>query len=120
MVEEGPSIYIFDGDDEFAINESIDKLTARLGDANIAGMNTVWLDGRSCSISQLQDAAATVPFLAPKRVVILTHPTSRLNDKVGQDKLLAFLSSEKSTSKLVLVDYDFLTSDRDRRDGKLN
>jgi len=120
VVEEGPSIYIFDGDDEFAINESIDKLTARLGDANIAGMNTVRLDGRTSSLSQLQDATATVPFLAPKRVIIITHPVSRLNDKESQDKFLAFLSSEKSTSKLVLVDYDFLTGERDRRDGKLN
>ena len=47
MTEEGPEIYLFDGDDEFAINESIAKIISRLGDANIAGMNTTRLDGRS-------------------------------------------------------------------------
>ena len=120
MVEEGPSIYIFDGDDEYAINESIDKIRARLGDANIAGMNTTRLDGRTCTLPELQDAVATVPFLAPKRLIILTHPTGRWNDKDGQDKFLNFLNADKPTSKLVLVDYEFLTSERDRREGRLN
>lgn len=120
MAEEGPSIYIFDGDDEFAISESIDKIRNKLGDANIAEMNTTRLDGRSCSLPQLGDAVATVPFLAPKRLVILTHPTARFNDKQQQASFLNFMNAEKPTTKLVLVDYDFLTSDRDRREGKLN
>ncbi|OGO31076.1 MAG: DNA polymerase III subunit delta [Chloroflexi bacterium RBG_16_54_11] len=120
MVEEGPAIYIFDGDDELAINESIDKIRSRLGDANIAEMNTTRLDGRSSTLPQLQDAVATVPFLAPKRLVIITHPTTHYQDKPGQERFLNFLSSEKPAAKIVLVEYDFLTSDRDRRDGKLN
>ena len=120
MVEEGPAIYIFDGDDEFAIKESIDKICNRLGDSNIAEMNTTRLDGRSYSLSQLEDAVATVPFLAPKRLVILTHPTNRLNDKGQQEKLINFLNIEKPTTKLVLVEYDFLTSEKDRKYGKLN
>ncbi len=120
MVEEGPSIYLFDGDDEFAINDSIDKIITRLGDPNIAGMNTTRLDGRSSSLSQLEDAIVTIPFLAPKRLVILTHPTTHLNDIAAQDRFVKFLSTEKPTAKLVLVEYDFLTDDRDRRDGKIN
>ena len=120
MVEEGPEIYLFDGDDEFAINESITKITSRLGDANIAEMNTIRLDGRSFTLSQLKDAAATVPFLASKRLVILSHPTSRLKDKSEQQEFISYLSAEKPTSKLVLVEYDFLTRERDRKDGRLN
>ena len=120
MVEESPSIYILDGDDEFAINESIDKIHARLGDSNIAEMNTTRLDGRSFSMGQLEDAVATVPFLAPKRLVILTHPTNRLKDKQGQEQLIRFLNAEKPTTKLVLVEYDFLTREKDKREGKLN
>ena len=72
MAEEGPEIYLFDGDDEFAINESIGKIRARLGDANIADLNTTLIDGRSFTINQLIDAVATVPFLATKRLVVLT------------------------------------------------
>jgi DNA polymerase-3 subunit delta len=83
-------------------------------------MNTTQLDGRSFSLNQLKDAVATVPFLATKRLVILTHPTARLKDKTEQEEFLTYLNSEKPTSKLVLVDYEFLTNDRDRKDGKLN
>jgi len=120
MVEEGPAIYILDGDDEFAISESIDKIRNRLGDSNIAEMNTTRLDGRSYSMSQLEDAVATVPFLAPKRLVILTHPTNRLKDKQQQEKIINFLNADIPTTKLVLVEYDYLTSEKDRRDGKVN
>jgi len=120
VVEEGPAIYLFDGDDEFAINESIDKIRNRLGDANIAGMNTTRLDGRSCTLSQLEDVVASIPFLAPKRLVILTHPTVRFKDKSQQDKLLNFLNAEKPTAKLILASYQFLTTERDRRDKKEN
>lgn len=120
MVEEGPSIYIFDGDDEFAINESIDKIISRLGDANIAAMNTTRLDGQTSTLSQIEDALATVPFLAPKRLVILTHPTAHLNDKDEQDKFLHFLQADKYNSKLILVEYEFLTQERDRRDGRIH
>jgi DNA polymerase-3 subunit delta len=120
VVEEGPTIYIFDGDDEFAINESIEKIYNRLGDSNIAEMNTTRLEGMSYSMSQLEDAVSTVPFLAPKRLVILTHPANRFNDKQQQEKLIHFLNAEKPTTKLVLVEYDFLTSEKERRDGKVN
>jgi DNA polymerase-3 subunit delta len=120
VAEESPEIYLFDGDDEFAINESISKIISRLGDANIAGMNTTRLDGRSFSLSQLNDAVASVPFLASKRLVILSHPTSRLKDKKDQVEFINFLAAEKLTSKLILVEYEFLTSDRERKDGHLN
>jgi DNA polymerase-3 subunit delta len=120
LTEEGPTIYIFDGDDEFAINESVDKVLSRLGDPGIAEMNTTRLDGRTFSMVQLEDAGSTVPFLAPKRIVILTHPTARLNEKKEQDKFIHFLSSDMPTTKLVLLEYDYLTSERDRRQGRLN
>jgi DNA polymerase-3 subunit delta len=120
VVEEGPAIYIFDGDDEFAISESIEKILQRLGDSNIAEMNTTRLDGRSFLMSQLEDSVATMPFLAPKRLVILTHPTYHLNDKQQQEKFIHFLNTVKPTSKLLLVEYDFLTHDKERRNGRLN
>jgi DNA polymerase-3 subunit delta len=120
VVEEAPEIYLFDGDDEFAISESIEKIRIKLGDVNIAEMNTTRLDGRSFSLNQLKDAVATVPFLASKRMVILTHPTARLKDRSEQEEFINYLRAEKPTTKLVLVENEFLTSERDRKDGRLN
>jgi DNA polymerase-3 subunit delta len=120
VAEEGPEIYLFDGDDEFAINESIGKIRARLGDANIADLNTTLIDGRSFTINQLIDAVATVPFLATKRLVVLTHPTARLQEKSSQDEFINYLNIDKPTSKLVLAEYEFLTSEKDRKYNQLN
>ncbi len=120
MAEEGPEIYIFDGDDEFAIEESIEKLRSRLGDATIADMNTTRLDGRSFSMVQLKDAAAAIPFLATKRLIILSHPNAALKEKPQQEDFIKYLEAPKSTTKLVLVEYDFLTGEKDRRDNKLH
>ncbi|MFZ2097164.1 MAG: DNA polymerase III subunit delta [Anaerolineales bacterium] len=120
MAEEGPEIYLFDGDDEYAINESIDKIRLRLGDANIADLNTTRLDGRSFTLNQLADAVATIPFLATKRLVILSHPTARLKDKTDQEEFINYLNLVKPTAKLVMAEYDFLTSDRERKQNRLN
>jgi DNA polymerase-3 subunit delta len=118
VAEEGPEIYIFDGDDEFAINESINQLRARLGDATIADMNTTWLDGRAASLSQVKDAVAAIPFLAAKRLVILSHPLARLTAKAEQEKFIDFLATKLPTAKLVLVEYEFLTSEREQRENR--
>ncbi len=120
MAEEGPEIYMFDGDDDYAIDESINKLTARLGDATIAAMNTTRLDGRSATLAQLKDAVSIVPFLAVKRLVILDHPTARIKTNDDQAAFIQFLEADKLTSKLVLVEYEFLTSERDRREGRIH
>jgi DNA polymerase-3 subunit delta len=120
VAEEGPEIYLFDGDDEFAINESIGKIRSRLGDTNIADLNTTVLDGKAFTLNQLVDAVATVPFLATKRLVILTSPTARLNDKTSQEEFINYLNTDKPTSKLILAEYEFLTTERDRKYNRLN
>lgn len=120
MPEEGPEIYVFDGDDEFAIKESIEKLQSRLGEAALAEMNTTRLDGSSTTLNQLRDAVAAVPFLTSKRLIILVHPTARLREKQDQEDFISYLNAVKPTTKLALVEYDFLTSERDRKDNKVN
>ncbi len=120
MAAEGPEIYIFDGDDELAINESLGKLQKRLGEATIADMNTTHLDGRTASLSQLKDAVAAIPFLAAKRLVIYSHPLARLKNKPDQDEFINYLSAAKPTAKLVLVEYDFLTNEKERRENRLH
>ncbi len=120
MAEEGPEIYIFDGDDEFAIRESINKLRARLGEATISDMNTTQLDGRTSTLSQLKDTAAAIPFLAAKRLVILTHPLAQVKNSSDQEGFLAYLNADKATTKLVLVEDELLTSEKERRNENLH
>ncbi|NJD58314.1 MAG: DNA polymerase III subunit delta [Anaerolineae bacterium] len=120
LADEGPEIYLFDGDDEFAINASIAKIISHLGEPSIADMNTIRLDGRLASLAQLKDATASVPFLASRRLVILTHPTARYREKSEQQEFIGYLANPKPTAKLLLVEYDFLTKDKFRKVGKLH
>ncbi len=120
MSDEGPEIYLFDGDDEFAINESVTRIVSHLGDPSIADMNTTRLDGRVATLAQLKDAIASVPFLATRRLVILTYPSARYKEKKDQAEFLTYLAMPKPTAKLILVEYGFLTDDRSHREGRLH
>lgn len=120
MSETPPVIYLLDGEDEYAIAEIITQLSSKLGDPTTAEMNTTRLDGTSTSLDQFEAAARSMPFLAPRRLVILTRPTARLTTKPQRDRFLDLLTKLPSTAAVVLVEPGSLTRERDRKDGKTN
>ncbi len=120
MSETPPVIYLLDGEDEYAIAEVIAQLSSKLGDLMTAEMNTTYLDGNSTSLEQFEAAARSMPFLAPRRLVILTHPAARLNTKPLRDRFLDLLTKLPSTAAVVLVEYGSLTKERDRKEGKIH
>ena len=120
MAESTPIVYLLHGEDEFAIANFISELESRLGDPATAALNTTRLDGRSYNFDELLSVAAAIPFLAKRRLVILVHPLARLTNKGVQEKFLAQLERIPPTTALVLIEYNLLTSERDRRERKLN
>ena len=74
---EPSSVILLHGNDEFEISAHIDKLCAGLGDPSTAGMNISRFDGRmGLDFEALNTAINAAPFLAPRRVMVLAHPTS--------------------------------------------
>jgi DNA polymerase III subunit delta len=74
---ESPSVILLHGNDEFAISAHIERLCAGLGDPSIADMNIARFDGRlGLDFEALNTAVNAVPFLAPRRVMVLEHPSS--------------------------------------------
>jgi DNA polymerase-3 subunit delta len=63
--------YIFHGPDEFSAKETLSRLKTRLGDAAMVDLNTTELEGATLTLNELIHHANAVPFLAPKRVVIV-------------------------------------------------
>jgi DNA polymerase-3 subunit delta len=118
--ETPPSVYLLDGDDEYAIAEIISGLAGRLGDPTTAEMNTTRLDGSSVTIEQVEAATFAMPFLAPRRLVILTRPVARLTTKPLRDRFIKLLNDIPPTTALVLVEPGPLTKDKERRDGKVH
>ncbi len=100
---EKPVVYIFHGDDPCAIRRHIDVLTGHFGDPAMADLNTTRLDGRQASDNDLFTAASSMPFLAERRVVILTNPFARVQSDAARKKFLSLLNGLPESTALVLV-----------------
>ena len=91
MTEQRPSLYLFHGDDEFAINQELTKMRSRLGDETTADMNTTHIDGRSFNLDELIGATRAMPFLAERRLVVLIDPLGGLKSTQDRERFKAEL-----------------------------
>jgi DNA polymerase-3 subunit delta len=103
LADEKPIIYIFHGEDEYAMKQAVDGLYRQLGEASIADMNTTRLDGRQDKEDAIRTAAATMPFLAERRLVILTHPPVHLKEAEANERFIPLLNSLPPSAALVLL-----------------
>lgn len=101
--DEKPVIILLHGDDTLAMERFIAGLSTRVAtDPGIADMNITRLDGKTCTEGDLRTSAQSMPFLAERRLVILTNPMERMkNDARGQ--FLAWMDGLPETVALVLV-----------------
>jgi len=120
MSESPPVIYVLHGEDEFEIAGYVSDLEAKLGDPSSVAMNLTRLDGRNFNPDELLSVAGTMPFLAKRRLVVLTHPSARLTTQPAQKKFIQQLEKVPSTTALVLIEDHILTEERDRRKGKIH
>lgn len=121
-----PVVYLFHGDDEFAIQRALQDMRAQADEGGMGEMNTTILDGRSASLDELRNAALVMPFLADRRMVVVYHPLARLDrqSRAGEDNgdpeagqanrkkerqdFLALLESAPPTTALVLAEQRLL------------
>jgi DNA polymerase-3 subunit delta len=115
-----PVIYLLHGEDEFGIAQFVAELKAKLGDPSLAEMNTTVLDGRSASFNELVTATQALPFLAPRRLVVLTHPLARYSNEPARGKFLEHLAGVPISTALALVEYRSLTDEVLRRKNKIH
>ncbi len=133
MSEPSPVVYLLHGDDEYTIAQEVAKLEAKLGDDALREANTTSLDGRSFNLDDLVSVVSPMPFMAKRRVVILTHPLARLESKEAKakifnkqkmtkdrEKIIENFEKVPLTTALVLVEHKLLTSDWEREKGKLH
>lgn len=133
MSEPSPVVYLLHGDDEYNIAQEVAKLEANLGDDALREANTTSLDGRSFNLDDLVSVVSPMPFIAKRRVVILTHPLARLESKEAKakffnkqkltkdrEKIIENFEKVPLTTALVLVEHKLLTSDWERKKGNLH
>jgi DNA polymerase-3 subunit delta len=100
-----PTVYLLHGEDDLAITEFIDHLRGRLGDPATAALNTLVLEGATLDLGELAGAATSLPFLSPRRLIILHGPMAYLGkDGVRRTRFLALLENLPDSTALVLVE----------------
>lgn len=118
MTESKPVVYIFHGDDAFAIGQALAAIRAQMGDPSTAEMNMTRLDGRSLNLDELVRATRSMPFLAERRLVVLDDPLGALKSAKDREKFSEILSGVPPTTALVIQISNPLLDPRARRSGK--
>jgi len=100
MTKPTPTFYVFHGTDEFSRAETLANFKRKLGPSDTVNLNTTVLDGRSLTLAELHHACDAIPFLAEKRLVIVTGLLTKLTPRKGQK-----LSPAQSDVLTSLTDY---------------
>lgn len=117
--------YLLHGDNEFEISERVADFKQKIGDESMRDLNITTLDGRKTTLSEVQHAAAAIPFLADKRLVIIEGLLARLASRKAQDSdvdsvpsgaakdflngLVDYLPRLPETTRLVFVEFQPLS-----------
>ena len=102
-MEEKPVVIILRGDDRQGIQQALASMEAKLGDPSIASLNLTRLEGRNASEEDLRTACLAMPFLAERRLVILTNPLARTANAKARTQFIDLLDKLPETTALVLV-----------------
>lgn len=87
------------------MQEQIGLLYTQLGDPATAELNFSQLDGHQSTLDDIRTATASIPFLAERRLVVLTNPFARINknDSEAQGRFTRLLESLPPFTTLVLA-----------------
>jgi DNA polymerase-3 subunit delta len=97
-----PNVIFLHGNDEFAIARKIKDYESEFSDPSTADMNTARLEARTMSEDELNNAVNAMPFLAPKRLVILSNPSAKYNNPSTRKKFEEFIGNTPDTARLVI------------------
>ena len=96
--------YIFHGPDSHSQQTTVDGLKKKLGDPEMLSLNTTKLSGQGLSFNQLTDLCNAMPFLAPKRLIIVEDYFKSKPDKKSVDQLLAYLETMPDSARLIFLE----------------
>jgi DNA polymerase-3 subunit delta len=114
MPKPTPTFYAFHGADEFTCAETLAGLKQKLGRPDTVDLNTTYLDGKTLTLAELRHTCDTVPFLAEKRLVVVTDLLTRLAPQRGHEptkaqedylaSLADYLPHLPETTRLIFVE----------------
>jgi len=107
-------LYIFFGPDDFSLRGRLKELKKEWDDDESLATNTSLFEGKRLTLGELISASNALPFLGPKRLVIVEGLLTRFESKGTQRRsnsdwqewrtLADHVEEMPSTTELVLVD----------------
>ena len=112
-------LYILCGQDDFSLNQAVEKIKADLGDREMVATSTISLEGKNLTLSELRNKCYAAPFLSTHRLVIVDGLLGRFEVKQGKPRsgrgksgnglgewedLASYIGRMPETTVLVLVD----------------
>jgi len=97
-------LYILYGQDDFSLNQAVEKIKADLGDREMVATSTTNLEGQHLTLSELRNKCDAAPFLSSHRLVIVDGLLGRFEVKQSRPR------SGKGKSKNGLGDWEGLAS----------
>jgi DNA polymerase-3 subunit delta len=96
--------YILYGQDDFSLNQAVEKIKAGLGDREMLATSTTSLEGQHLTLSELSNKCGAAPFLSTHRLVIVDGLLGRFEVKQSRPR------SGKGKSKNGLGEWEGLAS----------
>jgi DNA polymerase-3 subunit delta len=111
--------YILYGQDDFSLNQAVEKIKADLGDQEMVATSTTNLEGQHLTLSELRNKCGAAPFLSSHRLVIVDGLLGRFEVKQSRPRsgrgksgnglgewegLASYIGKIPDTTVLVLVD----------------
>jgi DNA polymerase-3 subunit delta len=103
-----PVVYLLHGEDDFGMAGFLSAMEEKLGDPASAQLNITRLEG-GLSLEELREAVLVIPFLAPRRLVVVENVSKKLGrGKEEQEKFLNLLERVPQSTALVLLEHSEL------------
>lgn len=99
-----PNVFFLYGNDEFAVTRRLKEFETDFTDPTSADMNTARLDARTMTENDLNMAVNAMPFLAPRRLVLLANPSAKYGKPAERKKFEQFIEKVPETAKLVIYE----------------
>jgi len=99
-----PNVFFLYGNDEFAVTRRLKEFEADFPDPTSADMNTARLEARTMTENDLNTAVNAMPFLAPKRLVLLANPSAKYGKPAERKKFEEFIEKVPETAQLVIYE----------------
>jgi len=113
-----PVIYIFHGDDEYALAREISAMEAKMGDSSTAAMNITRVEKGSFDFERVTATTQAMPFLTDRRLVIIFDPLANLKGSTQRDRFKIFLEKIPPSTALVLIINRPLVSYQEKKNNK--